>query len=69
MQIASLWDFMEGVCRSLGPAENGRGYWIELAWDDEELLQNRTRRSTIKRDLRRSAKGRITEMPSLCKPL
>ena len=55
----SLWDFMEGVCRSLGSAENGRGYWIELAWDDEELLQNRTHRSTIKRDLRRSAKAAL----------
>ena len=55
----SVWDFMEGVCRSIGPAENGRGYWIELAWDDDELLQNRTHRSTIKRDLRRSAKAAL----------
>ena len=55
----SVWDFMENVCKSLGPAENGRGYWIGLASDDEELLQNRMHRSTIKGDLRRSAKAAL----------
>ena len=56
----SVWDFMDRVCRSLGPAENGRGYRIGLAFDDEELLQNRTHRSTIKRDLRRCAKAALS---------
>ena len=52
----SLWDFMENVCKSLGPSESGRGYWIEVAADDLNLLKNRMHRSTIKGDLRRSAK-------------
>lgn len=56
----SVWDFMDRVCRSLGSAENGRGYRIGLAFDDEELLQNRTHRSTIKRDLRRCAKAALS---------
>ena len=55
--FASLWDFMEGVCRSLGHAENDRGYWIEVASGDEALVQNGTR--TVKLDIRRSAKAAL----------
>ena len=55
----SVWDFMESICRSLGAAENGRGYWIEAASDDEALLQNGDRKRVvrIKGDLKRSAKN------------
>ena len=54
----SVWDFMESICKSLGAAENGRGYWIEVASDDEALLQDEDRKrvTKVKGDLRRSAK-------------
>ena len=56
--FSRVWDFMESICKSLGAAENGRGYWIEVASDDEALLQgeDRKRVAKVKRDLRRSAK-------------
>ena len=41
--FTSVWDFMEGVCRSLGPAEGGRGYFISVN-ADEGLLQGRGRK-------------------------
>ena len=54
----TLWDFMNGVCKSLGPAEHGRGYWMEVVSDDEALLQGNDKEkiAAIKGDLRRSAK-------------
>ena len=52
----STWDFMERVCKSLGPAEGGRGYWIEVTSDDKELLQGGPNRSKIKSDLGSAAK-------------
>lgn len=54
----TLWDFMEGVCRALGPAENGRGYFLGVRSEDEALLQHQDRGkvAAIKRDLRRYAK-------------
>ena len=57
----SLWDFIEGICRSLGPAEDKRGYWIDFASDDEELLQNKDKGkvAAIKRDIRRAAKDAL----------
>lgn len=57
--VRSVWDFMDRVCRSLGPAENGRGYWIEVASDDEALLQDRTQSRTVKPDIRRCAKAAL----------
>lgn len=50
----TIWDFMEGVCRSLGPAEHGRGYFLYVRFDDERLLQDGDRRrvAAIKRELR-----------------
>ena len=55
--FTSVWDFMEGVCRSLGPAEGGRGYFISVN-ADEDLLQGKGRKETavIKRELRFHAK-------------
>lgn len=54
----TLWDFMEGVCKALGPAENGRGYFLSIWSEDEALLQHPDRRkvAAIKRDLRRYTK-------------
>lgn len=54
----SIWDFMEGVCRSLGAAENGRGYLISWTSENEALLQDgdRSRIAAIKRELRHLAK-------------
>ena len=56
--FASLWGFMEGVCRSLGPAEHGRGYFISVRSDNDSLLQDgdRERIAAIKRELRFHAK-------------
>lgn len=55
----STWDFMERVCESLGPAENGRGYWIEVTSDNKALLQGGPHRGRIKSDLKRSAKNAL----------
>lgn len=54
----TLWDFMEGVCKSLGPAEGGRGYFIFVRADDQSLLQGQDGRkiAAIKRDIKRHAK-------------
>ena len=54
----SVWDFIEGICRSLGHAKDGRGYWIEIAYDDEALLQDEDQGkvTAMKRDIRRAAK-------------
>ena len=50
----SVWDFVNSICRSLGPAENGRGYYIWVESDDQALLQGEDRRTVaaIKRDLK-----------------
>ena len=52
--FSSLWDFVNRVCKSLGPAENRRGYYIWVESDDEALLQLGDRRTVaaIKRDLK-----------------
>ena len=49
----TIWDFMEDVCKSLGPAENGRGYFLRVRFDNERLLQDGDRRKirAIKREL------------------
>ena len=54
----SMWDFINGICESLGPAENGRGYWIDVSVDDEELLQGKdsAKVTAIKRDLKHYTK-------------
>ena len=54
----TLWDFMEGVCKALGLAENGRGYFLSVRSEDEALLQHQDRGkvAAIKRDLRWYAK-------------
>ena len=55
--FTSVWDFMEGVCRSLGHAEDGRGYFIAVN-ADEGLLQRKGRKevAAVKRELRFHAK-------------
>lgn len=57
----TLWGFLEGVCKSLGRAENGRGYWIYFEVEDEALLQHsdKGRIVAIKRDLRAAAKAAL----------
>ena len=55
----STWDFMERVCVSLGPAENGRGYWIEVTSDNKALLQGGPHRGKIKSDLKSTAKAAL----------
>ena len=52
--FCSVWDFVNGICESLGPAENRRGYYIWVESDDEALLQRGDRRTgaAIKRDLK-----------------
>lgn len=54
----TMWDFMASVCKSLGPAEGGRGYFVFVRADDRSILQGQDRRkiAAIKRDIRRHAK-------------
>ena len=54
----TLWDFMDRVCKSLGPAEGGRGYFISVRAEDRSLLQGQDRRrvAAIKKQIKRSAK-------------
>ena len=58
LAFQALWDLMDGVCRSLGSAERGRGYFISVRSEDRSLLQGHDRRkiAAIKRDVRQSAK-------------
>ena len=57
----TLWSFMEGVCKSVGPAEGGRGYWLAISADNDALLQDNDKGTVaaIKRDLRRAAKAEL----------
>ena len=54
----SWWDFIDGICKSLGPAEGERAYWINFEVDDEALLQNKDtgKATAIKRDIKTPAK-------------
>ena len=54
----TMWHFMASVCKSLGPAEGGRGYFVFVQADDQSILQGQDRRkiAAIKRDIRRHAK-------------
>ena len=54
----TLWDFMNSVCKSLGPAEEDRGYFISVSSADPSLLQgeDRHRIAAIKQQVRRSAR-------------
>lgn len=57
--VLSLGDFIERVCKSLGGAEHGRGYWILVEADDEGMLQDRSRPKKIKKELERSVKAAL----------
>ena len=50
----TLWDFMDSICRSLGPAERGRGYFLSFRSEDQSLLQGQDGReiASIKRELK-----------------
>ena len=50
----SVSDFVKRICESLGPAENGRGYYIWVESDDQALLRGGDYRTVaaIKRDLK-----------------
>ena len=54
----SVWDFMESICKSLGAAQNGRGYFILVSSNDQALLQGKDRRlvTAMKRHLKYYAK-------------
>ena len=54
----TLWDFMKEVCKSLGAAKHGRGYFIAISSKDGALLQGQDRQkiAAIKRILRQYAK-------------
>ena len=57
--VLSLGEFIERVCKSLGEAEHGRGYWIRVEADDEGMLQDRALPKTIKKELERSVKAAL----------
>ena len=54
----SVRDFIKEICRSLGHAKDGCGYWIEIAYDDEALLQDKDKGKVkaMKHDIRHFAK-------------
>ena len=59
----SVWQFLDEIFKSLGPAENGRGYWVSIEYEDERILQSRNSREKAKRkkDLKIGIKQRLTE--------
>ena len=37
----SIWQFLDATfIKSLGPAENGRGYWVSIEYEDETMFQS-----------------------------
>ncbi len=59
----SVWQFLDEIFKSLGPAENGRGYWVSIEYEDERILQSRNSREKAKRkkNLKIAIKQRLTE--------
>ena len=55
------WDFMAGLCKSLGRAEHGRGYLLGVRFDNERLLQDgdRGKVKAIEHELRFDAKSAL----------
>ena len=58
-----IWDFVNSICKSLGRAENGRGYYIWVEADDQALLQGGDHQTVaaIKRDLKYSIKNALND--------
>lgn len=36
----SVWQFLGETFKSLGPAENDRGYWVSIEYEDETMFQS-----------------------------
>ena len=36
----SIWQFLDAAFKSLGPAENSRGYWVSIEYEDETMFQS-----------------------------
>ena len=59
----SIWQFLDETFKSLGPAENGRGYWVSIDYEDETMFQaaGKNKRRKMKAELRQHIKRALND--------
>ena len=60
---SSIWQFLDKTFKSLGRAENGRGYWVAIEYEDESMFQaaGGHKRDKMKAELRQHIKQALCD--------